>query len=84
MFSQWEFMPLCSAEPLLIVTIKLSSISTLGLPPTLVQNHLYPYLPGDVEHYVIAFDFSTADGIDSYTAGVDLFFQKLKYGELSR
>lgn len=77
-------MPLCSSEPLLIITIKLSSIPTLGLPPSLVHNHLYTYLPGNIEHYIIPFDFSALDGINSYSASVDLLVQKLEYGELSR
>ena len=83
-FSQREFMPLCRAEPLLIITIKLSLISTLGLPPTLVHNHLYTYLPGDIEHYILSFNFSTPESMNSYAADVDLLVRKLEKGELTR
>ena len=66
MLSQQEFMPVCSSEPLLIITIKLALIPCDGLPPMLVYQHLYPHLCQNVEHFINSFDFSTPDGVGNY------------------
>jgi hypothetical protein len=66
MLSQREFMPVCSLDPLLIITIKLVLIPCDGLPPMLMYQNLYPYLHQNVEHVIISFDFSTPDSIGNY------------------
>lgn len=77
-------MPLCSAEPLMIVTIKLASIPTPGLPPNLVFEHLSTYLPGNINHVVIPFDLSTSGVDDAYTATMDRLVHSLEHGEMIR
>jgi hypothetical protein len=83
-FTQREFMPLCSAEPLLILTVHLASIPTPGLPPNLVYSHLYTYLPGNIVHFLIPFDLSASEGLASYVANVDHLVKSLERGEMSR
>ncbi|KAH9957721.1 hypothetical protein BC827DRAFT_1224255 [Russula dissimulans] len=84
MLSQWEFMPVCSSEPLLIIMIKLVSIPCDGLPPMLVYQHLYPYLRQNVQHIIISFDFSTPDSADNYVQEVSVLTQRIQSGDWVR
>jgi hypothetical protein len=84
MLSQREFMPVCSSEPLLIITIKLVSIPCDGLPPMLVYQHLYPYLLQNVEHVIISFNFSTPKSADDYLREVSALAQRIQSGDWVR
>ncbi|KAF8227676.1 hypothetical protein L208DRAFT_1295344, partial [Tricholoma matsutake] len=77
-----EFAPVCSAEPLLVLTIKLSSIPDDGLPPVLVYQSLYPYLPGLIQHVCMSFDLSTSDGLDEYSASICKIASRISSGDL--
>ena len=82
--SQCEFAPLCSSEPLMILTIKLASIPAKGLPPNLVYENTYNYLPGCIKHICISFDFSTSNGLDAYKTRINELVNKLQSGDLTR
>lgn len=84
MLAQREFMPVCSAEPLLIITLKLVSIPCDGLPPMLVYQHLYPYLHQNVQHAILSFDFSTGVTADSYDQEVHALAQRIQSGDWVR
>ncbi|KAF8347333.1 hypothetical protein F5887DRAFT_957912 [Amanita rubescens] len=84
MHSQREFMPVCSSEPLLMITIKLVSIPCDGLPPMVVYQHLYPYLRQNIQHIIISFDFSTPDSVDNYVREVSTLAQRIRSGNLVR
>jgi hypothetical protein len=83
-YSQREFMPVCSSAPLLILTIKLATMSCDGLPPNIVYQNLYPYLLTDVKHIVLSFDFSTPSGINTYMQEVSKLVECLNSGNLIR
>jgi hypothetical protein len=83
-YSQWEFLPVCSPEPLLVLTIKLVSMDSEGLLPTMVYHHIYSYLTNNVIHLVLSFDFSTSDGVQGYLADVNAIVDRLEHGDLVR
>jgi hypothetical protein len=84
MLSQREFMPVCSSEPLLIITIKLVSIPCDGLPPIIVYQNLYPYLRQNVQHIIISFDLSTPNSINDYAREASTLAQRIQSGDLVR
>jgi hypothetical protein len=83
-FTQREFMPLCNSAPLLMLTVKLASIASDGLPPNAVYEHLFPYLPGNIKHIRVSFDFSTAEGVKQYKSQVDELISDLTHGSLTK
>lgn len=84
MFSQREFLPLTNFEPLLILTVKLASMDSDGLPPFLVYHNLYAYLRNSVKHVILSFDLSTSKGVEAYAADMKVLIDRLNHGDLSR
>jgi hypothetical protein len=84
LFTQREFMPLCDSSPLLILTVKLVSISVNGLPPNIIYEHLYTYLPGDIMHVCISFDLSTPQGLKTYQARIEELVRSVEEGSLAK
>lgn len=77
-------MPVCSSEPLLIITIKLVSMPADGLPPMLVYQNLYPYLLQNIQHVIIPFDLSNSDSTDDYVRQVSELVERIRSGNLIR
>jgi hypothetical protein len=84
LFTQREFMPLCDSSLLLILTVKLVSISANGLPPNIIDEHLYTYLPGDIMHVCMSFDLSTPQGLKTYQARIEEFVCSVEQGSLAK
>jgi hypothetical protein len=77
-FTQREFIPPCSAEPLAIITLRLSSISIDGLASNLVFHHLCAYLPEAIVHIDLPFEFTTRKGQKDYQKRVAKMVSELE------
>lgn len=69
--SQRELFPTCDEAPLVIISIRLASIPTAGLPAIMAYQHLYTYLLGSIAFYDIPFDLYTTKGAKEYQALVE-------------
>lgn len=79
-----ELFPLCDELPVLILSIRLTSITPMGLPPGVIHQAMYPYLPGSIELYDIPFDLNGTSNRKKYDRQVDGLIKELVYGRLSR
>jgi hypothetical protein len=84
LFTQHKFMPHCNSSPLLILTIKLVSISATGLPPNIIYEHLNTYLPNDIMHTCISFNLSTLQGLQIYQGRIKEFVISVEHGGLAK
>jgi len=84
MASQRDFAPICSAEPLAILSFRLSSIDGKGLPHNLVYHHVRPYLLQNIIKIDMPFDFSSQKGLKAYSQLVDKLVTRLTSGDLKR
>lgn len=68
---------------MLIISIRLASTLPTGQPPSVIQQVLYPYLPGNVELYDMPFDMTDENGERKYQAQVRRLVKDLTSGKLS-
>jgi hypothetical protein len=83
-FSQRELLPICSTQPLAILSFRLISIPSLGLPPNLVFHHIFGYLPEGVVLIDMPFDFSSGDTAVDYDERVNDLVQRFTTGDLQK
>lgn len=82
--TQRELFPMCDEAPLVVISIRLASIPTAGLPAIMAYQHLHTYLPDAIAFYDLPFDLSTSKGAKEYQGLVGQLVNDLTVGTLTR
>lgn len=78
--SQRELFPMCDEAPLVVISIRLASIPSAGMPAMMAYQHLHTYLPDAIAFYDLPFDLSTTKGAKEYQALIDRLVNDLSVG----